>query len=468
MKSSTKSESKSSLERKYGPITAVCMVVGTIIGSGIFFRNEEVLAVIGSRMYLGILAWVLCGFITLTGAYVFSTLCTRYDNTTSLLGFLEHMVGKTFGHLFGWYLAITFYPSLAGILAWVSARFTVILFGWDANPSFSGQTYALAMFYLISIFAINTLSPKLSGKFQVSTTFIKVIPLIAMGIVGTIAGLMNGTTAANIQSNYITAPLTGTIQSPFFIAITATAFAYLGWDSIISIKAEIDDPKRNMPLALVGGTLIVIMIYVLYFIGLFSAAPIDQLAGGEGVRHAFVQMFTPVAGTALFVFIVVSCLGTLNGLIIASQRAIHSLAEKGHTPHPKTLSQLDPNTNAPVNSSVLSLVFIAFWIVVYSGNFSGWFGGHFLDIPGLVPITFQIFVVPLYISVILRERSFGTFNRFIAPTLASIGGLFLLFVATFNAVTNEPRRLPSLIFMLFAITTIAVGYLYTNRRKGEQ
>ncbi|MCL2382951.1 MAG: amino acid permease [Oscillospiraceae bacterium] len=331
------------LTKKYGLLTAICMVVGTVIGSGIFFRNETILAAIGGRMWIGVAAWTLGGLIALSAAYVFAVLATKYEKTGGLLDYSDALIGKGYGYIFGWFLVTIFFPALTGILAWVSARFTVILFGWDANPMFSGHTYVFALLYLIAIYVLNLLSPKLAGKFQVSTTFLKIIPLVAMGIIGTIVGLSNGTTVANLSSDYVTTQ-TG---NPFLVALVATVFAYLGWETAMTMNAEIKNSKRNLPIALTVGLLIVITIYVMYFVGVFSAAPVEEIAGGEGVLAAFVNVFTNVGGTVLFVFIVISCLGTLNGLVMGGQRALYSLAVRSKS---KVLGQVDESTNAPHNA----------------------------------------------------------------------------------------------------------------------
>ena len=422
------SQNGNMLKEKYGLLTAVCMVVGTVIGSGIFFRNEAILAAIGGRMWVGVLAWGIGGFITLTSAYVFAILAARYKKVGGLVDYSEILVSKRYGYMFGWFLSAVFYPSLAGILAWISGRFTVILFGWEVNPNFSAQTYLFALIYLLGIFAINTLSPKLSGYFQVTTTFLKVVPLIAMGIIGTIVGLSNGTALANINTSYIPQAA----GNPFLIALVATAFAYLGWDAIININAEIKDSKRNLPIALVGGMLIIITIYIAYFVGVFSAAPIALLVGGEGVLKAFVNVFSSAAGTILFVFIIISCIGTLNGLVIGAGRSFYVLAVRGNGPKPTVLSQVDTATNAPHNSAVLSLLFIGMWMMVYGANFAGWYGGFFFDIPGLVPITFQGFLIPLYIFIVAKEKDLGVFNRFVAPVTALLGSFFLIFAVIYN------------------------------------
>jgi len=416
---------KTELTRKYGFLTALCMVVGTVIGSGIFFRNEAIIAYSGGRIWIGIAAWLVGGFISLSATYVFGILATRHEHVGGLVDYGEAMVGKRYGYFFGWFMATMFYPSLTGILAWVSARFTVVLFGWDVDSFFSGQTYVLALFYLMAIYAVNVLSQKLSGKFQISTTFIKLIPLVLMGVVGTIAGLANGTTAANLQSDYV-GNITG---NPFLAALVATVFAYLGWDSVLAINAEVKDSKRNLPKALVAGMLIIMAVYAMYFVGIFSAAPIQELADGAGVRGAFVGVFSEIGGTALFVFIVISCLGTLNGLIVGGQRAFYAIAVRGQGVKPEMFAQVDKATNVPNNSAAVFMVFVAVWMLLFAGNRAGWYGDFVLDVPGLVPIFFLLFLIPIYVMIIAKYKSLGVFNRFFAPAIAGAGGLFLLYAA---------------------------------------
>ena len=443
------------LTRKYGLITAICMVVGTVIGSGIFFRNEQILASIGNQMWIGVAAWVVGGFITLTAAYVFATLASRHEKVGGIVDYSEAILGKTYGYVFGWFMATIFYPTMTGILAWVTARFTVILFGWEANPNFSAYTYMQALFYLITIYVLNVLSPKLAGKFQVSTAFIKVVPLIAMGIVGTIAGLSNGTTLSNIQSDYVPA-LAG---NPFFAALIATVFAYLGWDAVVAINSEVKNSKRNLPIALISGMLIIITIYVLYFVGIFSAAPLEDLAGGEGVRGAFINIFGGNAGTLLFVFIVISCLGTLNGLTVCAQRAFYIVAMRNHGPRPDVLSQVDDATNAPNNAAALSLLLIAGWMMAHGANFAGWYGDFFLDLPGIVPIAFQGFLIPVFIGVIRKQKDMSVVSRFVVPLLATAGSAFLIFTIIYN------YRLDLIWFgFIFAvIMTVGVAFYFKTK-----
>jgi len=416
------------LTRKYGLLTAICMVVGTVIGSGIFFRNEAIVAYAGGRMWIGIAAWLVGGFIALSATYVFGVLAARHERVGGLVDFSETLIGKRYAYLFGWFMATMFYPTMSGILAWVSARFTIELFGWHTegvNQFFSGQTYALALFYLMAVYAINVLAQKLSGKFQVSTTFIKLIPLLLMGIVGTIAGLINGTTLENLRSDYVER----VAASPFLAALLSTAFAYLGWDSVLAINSEIKNSKKNLPIALVSGLLIIMTVYVLYFIGIFSAAPVQVVGVPGGTSAAFSNVFGTAAGTALIAFIVISCLGTLNGLMIGGQRAFYSLAARGRGMRPELFAQVDKVTNVPNNSAALYVLWVAFWMLAFSGNFAGWYGTFNLSLPDLIPVFFQFFLFPVYLMVLVKERSLRGFNRFIAPLLAMAGSAFLIYAA---------------------------------------
>lgn len=409
--------------RKYGLLTAICMVVGTVIGSGIFFLNERIIGYTGGRIWIGIAAWAVGGLITLSVAYVFSLLATRYERVGGLVDYSEALLGERFGLLFGWFMAVIFYPSMSGILAWVAGRFTVVLFGWEVNEFFSAQTYMLALFYLMLIFSINALSPKLSGKFQVSTTFIKLVPLVSIGIAGTIVGILRGTTAANIASPYVFNPT----SNPFFSALVATAFAYLGWDSILALNSEIKNSKRNLPIALVSGMVIIVSVYVLYTFGIFSSAPLPDLIPGVGVLNAFQGVFGGAAGSALYAFIVVSCLGALNGLTMGGQRAFYSLAARGKGFKPQLFSQIDPVTNASNNSAIIFVLLVSMWIIAHGGNFAGWYGDFNFDLMGFVPISFQTLLIPVYFWVIIKQKDFNFFNRFIAPGAAILGSLFLVY-----------------------------------------
>ena len=442
------------LTRRYGLFTSICLVVGTVIGSGIFFRNDQVFAVVGGNMMMGIAAWVIGGIIALSFAYVFGTLASADEKTAGLSELAQKLVGKRFSYMMGWYLATMFFPSMSAILAWVSARFTIILLGFDVDPGFSAQTYIFALFYLVIIFAMNELAPKLSERFHVSCTIIKVIPLITMAVIGTISGLINGTTVANVGVVY-TPQVDG---NPFFAALIATAFAYLGWEVAMSVSQEIKDVKKNLPRALVIGMIIIITTYVAYFIGLFGAAPVESLTSGAGVMTAFSNIFGSTAGTVLFVFIIISCLGTLNGLVIGSGRAFYTLASNHTGPAQKVFSQLDVATKMPANSMVFSLLLIVFWMMTHAGNDMNFYGSFYFDIPGLIPISFKGFMIPIFITMMIKERELGLFKRFISPGFSILGALFLIYVIIYQ------QGMGVLVFGVIFAVLMATGLIFERSK----
>ena len=292
------------LERKYGLPMAICMVIGIVIGSGIFFKAQDILNYTGGNVTIGVLAWLIGGVIMIICAFNFANFATKYEKVGGLIDYAEAIVGRRYAYLIGWFVSTIYYPAMTSVLAWVSARYTLVLFG--VNDITSGLCMSLGAFYLVGIYALNVLSPKLAGKFQVSTTVIKLIPLIIMAIVGTILGLING----NTVEAFSRVSISGSGNDGLFAAIVACAFAYEGWILATSINAEIKNSKKNLPLALVIGTIIIMAIYIIYFIGLTGGASVEELMV-NGSTTAFINIFGKVGGTILNTLIVISCLGTL-------------------------------------------------------------------------------------------------------------------------------------------------------------
>ena len=232
------------LKKKYGLITAIAMVVGTVIGSGVFFKAGKVLTNNNGNMAKSLLTVAIVGLIMLICSYVFSILAQRYEKVNGLVDYSEAACGPRYAYYVGWFVSTIYYPTLTSTLAWVSAQYTCTLFGWGAA---SDLHLAIAALYLIAGYALNALSPKLAGKFQVSATFIKLIPLLLMAIIGTIVGLAKGTTLDAMTANIPVigadgAPVNGSILT----AVVAFAFAYEGWIITTSINAELKNSKRNL------------------------------------------------------------------------------------------------------------------------------------------------------------------------------------------------------------------------------
>ena len=195
-------------------------------------------------------------------SYVFAIMATRYEKVNGLVDYAEATVGRRYAYNVGWFMATLYTPALVSVLSWISARYFCVLLGWDIT---GGACMTIAGFLLCAAHMLNALAPRLSGKFQVSTTFIKMVPLALMAVVGTIVGIGNGRMAENIATMTTATISTG---EGLMASTVAVAFAYEGWILATTINAELKDAKKNLPRALVIGSFIVVGTYILYYIGL--------------------------------------------------------------------------------------------------------------------------------------------------------------------------------------------------------
>ena len=259
------------LTKKYGLLTAICMVVGIVIGSGVFFKAQTVLQKTGGDMPLGIIAWIIGGLVMIFCVLAFGSMAQKYEKVNGIVDYAEATIGKKYGYLLGWFLTTIYYPTMTVALAWLSARYS-LEFIRSVAPDFpllalrdaggaetilGPECIILTLFFLVAAYAMNALSPKIAGKFQVSTTFIKLIPLCLMAVVGIIYGLVNGTLANNFANAAEGYEVSG---NPLFAAVCSTVFAYEGWIIATSINAELKDSKKNLPKALTIGGIIIMAI----------------------------------------------------------------------------------------------------------------------------------------------------------------------------------------------------------------
>lgn len=414
------------LEKRYGLLTAIAMVVGIVIGSGVFFKAEKVLVATGGNLPLGILSWFLGGLVMIICAYNFAVMATRYEKVSGVVDYAEVMVGTRYGYYFAWFMAIIYFPAMTSVVAWVAARYFCVLMGWDIAGA---QAMNLAGLFLIGSFVLNTISPRLAGKFQVATTIIKLIPLLLMALIGTIFGLRNGV----LIENFTTVTTTNIQGNPLFTAVVGTCFAYEGWICATSINSELKDAKRNLPLALMFGSAFVVLVYMLYYVGLAGAVEneIMMQSGELGAKIAFSTVFTNAGGVLLFVFVVISCLGTLNGLMLACTRAFYAMAARKEGPMPQVFSAVDRVTNMPSNSSVMGLLMAAIWLTYFFGaNLTEpWFGPFCFDSSELPIITIYAMYIPIFWMHMRKEKELGTFNRFVAPFLGILASAFMVLAA---------------------------------------
>lgn len=447
------------MEKRYGLPTAICMVVGIVIGSGIFFKTESVLKVTGGNAFTGVLSLVIIGIIMFFCAYAFSLLAQKYEKVNGVVDYAEAICGERYAYLLGWFMTFIYTPGIASVLSWVTSMYLCSMFGFSPT---SGETVVVAAFILIGCSFMNGIAPKLAAKAQISTTVIKLIPLVLMAVVGMITGLSSGNLASNFQMG--TASQVSAV-SGLTASVVALAFAFEGWILVTTINAELKNSKKNLPLALTAGIIIIVAIYVFYYLGICGAISIDELME-SGSAQAFKNIFGNFFGTLLTVFITISCLGTTNGVVMANSRNVYSLAMRGHGPKPTMFARIDEDSDMPINSTFFGLFLAAAWLLYYYGaNLStNWFGLFSFDSSELVIIGMYGMYIPIFLKM-YRDKTASTFNRTVVPTAALFSCVFLIGCAIYahgivkyrEAAANGEFSFPVLFFTIVAGVIMIIG-----------
>lgn len=454
------------MEKRYGLGTAISMVVGIVIGSGIFFKTEAVLALTNQNALAGVLSLLIIGVIMFFCAYAFSLLAQKYEKINGVVDYAEAACGPKYAYYLSWFFTFAYTPGITSVLGWVSAVYFCSLFGFEAT---SGETVLLAALFLLGLSFLNAVSPRLAGKTQVSTTIIKLIPLGLMAVFGIISGLSNGQLVQNFQISSLegTSAIHGLTAS-----VVSLAFAFEGWILVTSINAELKDARKNLPRALILGILAIVAIYVFYYLGICGAVSVEELIA-YGSPQAFKNLFGNFFGTLLTVFIFISCLGTTNGLVMANSRNMYALAARGNGPMPKFFAHVDETTNMPVNSAFFGAFISIVWLVYYFGaNLStNWFGVFCFDSSELVIVAVYVFYIPIFLKM-YKDHSQNLFHRVVVPTMAIFSCFFVIGCAIYahgivkykEAAANGEFAFPILFFTIFSVILLLIGkYFYHSK-----
>lgn len=472
------------LKKRYNLITAICMVVGIVIGSGVFFKAQNILKLTSGNMPLGIIAWVIGGAIMIICSYCFSILATKHNKINGIVDYAEATCGKKYAYKIGWYITTIYTPCIASVLAWVSARYTLVIFGMS-DPT-TGLCIALSCLYLITSYAINALSPVLAGKIQVSTTILKLIPILLMAIVGTIYGLTvssgNDTNTSILVSNFATSGNSGI--SSLFGAVVATAFAYEGWILATTINSELKNPKRDLPRALILGSIIVVSSYILYYIGVAGGASVETLMN-DGTTVVFKNIFGTIGGTCLNILVAISCLGTLNGLMVSCTRNMYSLAVRNEGIRPNVYKQVDDSTNMPTNSGIIGLLLCAIWLfyfyianldtslfATYNADSANWLikllgtldsesnsytvGWFAFDSSELPIVALYAMYIPIFIKM-FNLKDLSVVKRIIIPALAIVSSVFMIIAAVYS------HKWGVMYFLIITAIVMIIGCKFGNK-----
>ena len=420
------------LEKKWGLPTALSMVTGIVIGSGIFFKAVKVLSLTGGDMRKALLIIGIVGVICIVCSNVFAQMGRKYSTCNGLVDYAEVACGKEYAFFVGFFTSTIYNPVIAATLSYIAASYFCMMCGLEM---YGQANTGIAVLFMSMLIVINMLSPKLAGKFQVATTVIKLTPIILMAVVGSIVGIVNGNGITVFQN---TVEVSG---GGLFAGICAFAFAYEGWIAATTINSELKNPTRDLPLALLIGGIFCAFIYMLYVYSMSATLTPDQIiaAGDNLPKIAFTNMFGNVAGNLILSIIVISCLGTANGMTMSTMRGFYSLAMRGKGFRHDAIAKVDEETGMPLISCILGIGLMGFWLfqlstLFFQGPlaFNGTHNPEWLfawEADEICIITIYALYIPIFIHIIKSEKDFNFLNRFILPTLAIIASLFMCYCA---------------------------------------
>ena len=206
------------------------------------------------------------------------------------------------------------------------------------------------------------------------------------------------------------------------------------------------------------------VVYILYYIGLAGTVSNEtMMAGGqEGAKIAFEMVFSRTAGTLLFVFVIISCLGTLNGLMLGCTRGLYSVAARGRGPRPELMSQIDEKTNMPTSSAIVGVLLLcAFWFLYFYGaNLVQLLGSDSsaLTLPNCPSLPLMLPYIPIFVMMIKKEADLPTFKRVIMPTIATLGCIFMIIAAIFS------HRMAVVAYLAIFAVIMAVGVYFKTKK----
>jgi basic amino acid/polyamine antiporter, APA family len=332
---------KPDLVRGLGKWSSAAIVVGTMVGTGIFLKPAEMAADAGSLSVV-LAAWVVGGVLSLFGALAFAELGAALPEAGGEYAYLRRAFGPVWGFLFGWMHSIVGRPASASSIAAGFLRFCAFLVPAMAAPIFTAhislpflqvpyafvftwaQPWAVAA---LAVFAfINFLGVRAGGCVQVTLTAIKLSAVAAIAVVGFIFARPGGLGFHPFfPSGYSAATLTG-----FFGALAAALWAYDGWEDLNLVGSEVENPQRNIPRALILGVVFCIAIYVSFSLAAHWALPFDAIAQSPHVASDLVARVTGHnAGIVVTLAMAISALGTLNSSILSGARVPYAMARDG-------------------------------------------------------------------------------------------------------------------------------------------
>ena len=338
------SEKRLELIRGLGPWASTAIVVGTMVGTGIFLKPSE-MAREGRFVSIVFAAWIVGAVLSIFGALAYAELGSSIPEAGGEYAYLRRGFGPVWGFLFGWMHSIVGRPSSAASIAAGMMRFLAFFVPAVAAPLFTihiaipGITHwippydfvftwaqPLAVFWIVLMTGVNYLGVRLGGEVQVFLTSIKILSIAL--IIG-VAFLLPNAAPPPPHPTWPTPASTGLLTA-FLAALAAALWAYDGWEDLNLVGSEVRDPQRNFPRALVGGVSFVALLYLLFSAACFKVLPFDSVANSPHVASDVVE-YVIGHGVAFWITLamVISALGSMNSSILSGARVPYAMARDG-------------------------------------------------------------------------------------------------------------------------------------------
>jgi len=429
------------LKREIGFLEAITVVIGMVIGSGIFFKPSIVFRNAGSPT-IGILAWVTGGIITIASGLTIAEIASAIPKTGGIFIYLKELYGEKWAFLFGWVQTVIYVPGSVAALAIVLATQAT-----NFVPMSGMQQKLFAILMLLIITTANVLSTKLASKIQFVATVAKLIPLFIIIALGLIKGTAHsfsmpvGTTA---------------VGAGFGAAVLGTLWAYDGWVSVSNMAGELKNPIKDIPRSIIIGLGITIIVYVLFNLAIINVVPISTVINSNKVASDVAAVLFGKSGS-IFISagIFISIFGALNGYLMTGVRIPFAMAQDKLLPYNKFLGKVNQKYQTPLNAYIFEVGLICIYI----------FSGSFNTLTDLVVFVLWIFFTMAVAGIfILRTKHKNLVRPYkvpfypLVPLIGIIGGIYIL-VSTILTDTLKA-------FIGIAITLIGLPiYWYIKKNK---
>jgi APA family basic amino acid/polyamine antiporter len=423
-----------------GLFTTIMMVVGGVIGSGIFRKPGIMAGQIGSpELLLGV--WLLAGVITLFGALANAEIASMIPETGGQYVYFDRMYGPFAAFLYGWAVFAVIQTGSIAAVAYVFAEyathfvklpeFSASIAAWSVHVPFIGDvtplkeigTKGLAAALILVLTAVNYVGVKLGGLVQNIFTIAKVAAMAAL-MLGAFL-LPTGGSFANLTTPSSTIHPQG---FALFVAIAAALqgafWAYDGWNKITYVAGEVKDPQRNIPRGLIAGMIIVTVIYLLMNLAYSYVLPIEQMAQSKLVAADVAEKCFVGGGRWIAAAVMISTLGATNAIILATARVYFSMAQR--QAGPSFLGRAHPRFHTPAASLVVQGIWSV--LLLFSGTFD-----TLTDT--LIFVSWVFYAAGAYGLFVLRRKEPHVPRPYKVPGYPFVPWIFIIFAVLYLFLT---------------------------------